>query len=715
MADTTFVDGQGRIVAAWLNDVNDSTYGPTAPITTLRGQLADSSSASNGAGMSGFEASNPYARLTLGGANIGGKVNVNWYSAADKTGVANNSTVFNTAGATGHANYVPTGTWKMNATYSSKVRIEGDGSYAALLRAQSTSSAVMTYTAASPFWLYQSEVTGVGFYGAGQVGVGFTFAKTDPTACVTGDEYVNNVRFSGVYTDNLDKGIQFPCGNIGTEFYSCGSSTNRYGYYLLDSKYVGTTLMHAGNKYWYAGEMNSNTCGVYIHNVTDGFGGLGFRDTIFENNQVAVYSYTTSVFTPLSFDNVWLEANGFLHDGTANVTLDTWSGATKSTASFVNHALIFDGTKQVVNFNGGFFTDAHLKGTNQQVTSRGSRVETETGVSGRPCVVDNADCAVFVVDPSTDQSLPTGRRVIVKGVVNQMSRYEIDGVAGNASIKAWYGPHRSALRAMRGSVGLSRRMQTVETSLAGSTYSVTGTVVEDGTLFPTCNEWSIPFTATTDFVAINGGNIALTAGWWVATWAVKVVSVGGSAILPNLSFTRSDGSVIFANLVPVPSLGEWHTLVVMGKAAGTLAGIQPRIYGGGNGTAVVRMQALQCVRFDTKHEAQLFSESGAFSDISRGGGVVRVTGATYTVLEGDEFITANHAGTVTLTLPAALDAPGRSIHVRTITANTVVSASANVEPLAGGALATAILSGTAGRHARLVSDGAQWMIHEGVV
>jgi len=48
MASTTFVSNVTRIVRAWLQDVNDSTYGPTAPVTTLRGQMADPTSVGNG-------------------------------------------------------------------------------------------------------------------------------------------------------------------------------------------------------------------------------------------------------------------------------------------------------------------------------------------------------------------------------------------------------------------------------------------------------------------------------------------------------------------------------------------------------------------------------------------------------------------------------------------------------------------------------------------
>lgn len=89
------------------------------------------------------------------------------------------------------------------------------------------------------------------------------------------------------------------------------------------------------------------------------------------------------------------------------------------------------------------------------------------------------------------------------------------------------------------------------------------------------------------------------------------------------------------------------------------------------------------------------------------------TGSTYIVLPGDTVITANSAGTLTLTMPAAVTYPGRILKVRTIAAQTVVSASSNIVPLAGGAAGTAILSATAGKWAELQSDGTNWNILEG--
>jgi hypothetical protein len=94
-------------------------------------------------------------------------------------------------------------------------------------------------------------------------------------------------------------------------------------------------------------------------------------------------------------------------------------------------------------------------------------------------------------------------------------------------------------------------------------------------------------------------------------------------------------------------------------------------------------------------------------------GITTQTAATYTVLNSDYHMIANRAGTITYTLPAASTNLGRELVIRTITANTVVSAASDVVPLAGGAAGTAILAATAGKWALAVSDGTAWQIMEG--
>lgn len=90
-----------------------------------------------------------------------------------------------------------------------------------------------------------------------------------------------------------------------------------------------------------------------------------------------------------------------------------------------------------------------------------------------------------------------------------------------------------------------------------------------------------------------------------------------------------------------------------------------------------------------------------------------VTGASYTVLATDSDIIANRAGTVTLTFESAPNIPGKRLVIRTIQAQTVASASANVVPRVGGAAGTAILAAAAGNWAELKSDGTNWQIMAG--
>ena len=76
-------------------------------------------------------------------------------------------------------------------------------------------------------------------------------------------------------------------------------------------------------------------------------------------------------------------------------------------------------------------------------------------------------------------------------------------------------------------------------------------------------------------------------------------------------------------------------------------------------------------------------------------------------------VIANYAaGTMTLTLPAATDV-GRRINIRTLNAQTVVSASANVAPRGSLTYGTAILPATAGAWVEIAADGTGWQVMAG--
>lgn len=84
--------------------------------------------------------------------------------------------------------------------------------------------------------------------------------------------------------------------------------------------------------------------------------------------------------------------------------------------------------------------------------------------------------------------------------------------------------------------------------------------------------------------------------------------------------------------------------------------------------------------------------------------------ADFTVAAGEKWIINNKSGSsCTVTLPAAASNIGRELYFQNYQDQTLVSASANVVPLGGGAAATSILLAVAGDTATLVSDGTNWV------
>lgn len=85
--------------------------------------------------------------------------------------------------------------------------------------------------------------------------------------------------------------------------------------------------------------------------------------------------------------------------------------------------------------------------------------------------------------------------------------------------------------------------------------------------------------------------------------------------------------------------------------------------------------------------------------------------ADFSVAVTDIWLINNKSGsTCTATLPAASSYSGRVLHFQNYQAQTLVSASSNVVPLAGGAAGTSILLASSGDSATLVSDGTNWLM-----
>jgi hypothetical protein len=99
------------------------------------------------------------------------------------------------------------------------------------------------------------------------------------------------------------------------------------------------------------------------------------------------------------------------------------------------------------------------------------------------------------------------------------------------------------------------------------------------------------------------------------------------------------------------------------------------------------------------------------SVISGAGGAPVTKTANFSVVAGETWLINNKSGSsCTVTLPSASTSTGRVLHFQNYQAQTLVSASSNVVPLAGGAATTAILQAVAGANATLVSDGTNWVM-----
>lgn len=99
------------------------------------------------------------------------------------------------------------------------------------------------------------------------------------------------------------------------------------------------------------------------------------------------------------------------------------------------------------------------------------------------------------------------------------------------------------------------------------------------------------------------------------------------------------------------------------------------------------------------------------SVIAGSGGAPVTKTANFSVANGETWIINNKSGSsCTVTLPTASSNTGRVLYFLNYQAQTLVSASSNVVPLAGGAAGTAILEAVAGANATLVSDGTNWIM-----
>lgn len=528
-------------------------------------------------------------------------------AGADLTGASDSSALVSELISKGNRIYLPEGTLACNVVLPEDFIIEGDGSNSSFIKPFDTAVAALTCRKNS-YWKYHSQLRDLGFKGTGKVGIGFTFGRTNPNDYVLGDEYFNNVQFYNVEFSGLRKGFQAPAGNIGTTFEECGFVGNFYGAYFLDNRFGGD-LMHAGNKYFRGGHMAGNDCAIYLANQTVGLGGVELIGTIIETNKIGIYTNLSNVqFIPIQFKDVWWEANGQTLGASAEtVTLDLWTGSIRSDQVVTKRTKIFDGQTGEYNFDGGFFTDINFGATDASIYCFNSRVEKSPTYGGGSIDVNTG--SILLDSVSSDGGLPIAPGITTLGTV-KTTAVAVDNSASNGQRRAFLTSPRRAIKGLPAIKGVAETFRAAVT-LTGS-FSNVGTVVQDGTLFELCNEYTASYNPGQYTGLTTAATTSAAAGWYVVTADIKVTS----ARKPRFAiWDRANYQLVSPTLAP--NTANFFTVAAIAYAAG--AGVQFYLDLGNPdtaGTITFRLGSYQAIRFDTQLEAQAYMESKAFQYVN---------------------------------------------------------------------------------------------------
>jgi hypothetical protein len=241
--------------------------------------------------------------------------------------------------------------------------------------------------------------------------------------------------------------------------------------------------------------------------------------------------------------------------------------------------------------------------------------------------------------------------------------------------------------------------------------SITGILKGNGTAISAATSGTdyAPATSGTSILYGNGSggfsNVTIGSGISFATGTLSATGSGGTVTSVSVvSANGFAGTVATSTTTPAITLTTSITGLLYGNGTALAAATISAPLNYTAGTLSIPVATTSANGYLSSTDWNTFNNKQAVS------APVTKT-ADFTVAATDLWLINNKTGsTCTATLPTASSYSGRILHFQNYQAQTLVSASSNVVPLAGGSAGTSILLASTGDSATLVSDGSNWLM-----
>lgn len=263
---------------------------------------------------------------------------------------------------------------------------------------------------------------------------------------------------------------------------------------------------------------------------------------------------------------------------------------------------------------------------------------------------------------------------------------------------------------------VQQRWENAPISTAGAVTSVTGTspVVSSGGTTPAISlasgygDTQNPYAAKTANYVLAAPNGSSGAPTFRALVAADIPALPyGTGTVTSVSVVSANGfagTVATATTTPAITMSTSITGLLYGNGTALAATTVSAPLAYSSGTLSITQSGTASNGYLSSTDWNTFNNKQSVS--------APVTKTSdFTVAATELWLINNKSGsTCTATLPAASSYSGRVLHFQNYQAQTLVSASSNVVPLAGGAAGTSILLASSGDSATLVSDGTNWLM-----